>query len=158
MIIIATMSIFSGVVSAKLYHQDKSRPVAPWIRRLTALISLRSASINLPTNHRDDRRTETVAETQHGASRTVDTSIYPVSNTVPSLNDEHNENKNPNENKPEDYDYHDYSAEWQNSAVAFDRFMFALSCVITISAIICTSILYTLWTIRLGTNTIDNTI
>ena len=138
------MSIFSGVVSAKLYHQDKSRPVAPWIRRITALISLRSASIELPTNHMDDRRTETVAEIQHGTSRTVDTSIYPVSNTVSSLNDEHNENKNPNEYKPRDYDYHDYSAEWHKSAAAFDRFMFVLSCVITVTAIISTSVLYTI--------------
>ena len=141
MIVIATMSIFSGVVSAKLYHQDKSRPVTPWIRRITAFISLRSVSIKSSTNQKDVRRSEKVAEKQCGELRTVDISIYPES----SFDDENAGNdKNSDEDKREDFDYHDYSAEWQHSAVAFDRFMFALSCAITISAIISTSILYAL--------------
>ena len=84
-------------------------------------------------------RSENVADKQCGALRTVDISIYHES----SFDDENAGNdKNSDEDKREDFDYHDYSAEWQHSAVAFDRFMFALSCAITISAIISTSILY----------------
>ena len=99
------MSIFSGVVSAKLYHQDKSQPVAPWIRRIISFISLRSVLIKSSTNQKDVRRSEKVAEKQCGELRTVDISIYPES----SFDDENAGNdKNSNEDKPEDFDYHDY--------------------------------------------------
>ena len=101
MIIIATMSMFSGVISAKLFHEDKSRPMTQLIRRITALISLRCVSITSSTNQRDDRRTEIVTEKQHGTLRTVDISMYSES----SFDDENDENYD--EDNPEDFDYHD---------------------------------------------------
>ena len=39
MIFVGCLSIASGVVVAALHHQDKSRPVPPWLLKMTSLLS-----------------------------------------------------------------------------------------------------------------------
>ena len=134
MILVASMSIVSGVIVAALYHQEKSRPVPLWLRKISGLIlSPRSSmSATVPSDAVETRQT-TVMDLSFSAERKPCTTYDSESKAVP-LNDERQRKGG----QDGDDAAADFGAEWQRCAVAIDRLTGKIACAVTLIAVIVT--------------------
>ncbi|XP_072039497.1 neuronal acetylcholine receptor subunit alpha-9-like [Amphiura filiformis] len=132
MILISSLSIVSGVLVAALYHQDKSKPIPRWLRKI---FKLQSSVDQSAEGHRLDLRvldptegTTSIAAVSHGHETPLDECLDGSVKMVCE--------------KEGLQVYHNDSNEWQKIANKIDNMLLAIAFVLTIIAFAVTITLF----------------
>ena len=147
MIFVGCLSIASGVVVAALHHQDKSRPVPPWLRKMADLFSpsppatadaylkgaqTKSASIT-PESDLFQSRSDNGRPTSPSNGHKISTIAYQVECTK-NEGDIGDPGKNIGNAR--------INPEWRRVASVIDSLSLAVGTVITVMAILTTIALF----------------
>ena len=124
MILVASISVVSGVIVAALYHQQNMRPVPRWLRKINGMISSSDAVASPKT---------TAAMNCPFAAEMKPCSHDSESKVVP-LND----NRQRESGQDGDDAVADSGAEWQMCAMGIDRLTGKIACAVTLIAVIVT--------------------
>ena len=135
MILVASMSIVSGVIVAALYHQERSRPVPPWLRKITGLISSTWSSVTAPAL---SDSTTTQKSPAINVSPSAENKPYAAHENLTKVADNyHLQGGHGNDVDAMEFGG-DFTAEWQRCAVAIDRLTGKIACAVTLIAVIVT--------------------
>ncbi|XP_072040022.1 neuronal acetylcholine receptor subunit alpha-7-like [Amphiura filiformis] len=150
MILIGCLSIVSGVLVAALYHKEKVKPVPEWLRKIFRLSSPAKSSINeyrLDTRALDNTIDSSSTPIHANNRELLDkkkNSAETVSNghEIPLVEfpDGHAKRVCEKEGLRDQLD--DDNNEWHKIASVVDNILLAIACVLTISAIAATMVLF----------------